>query len=178
MQTTGTERLRAELKQAAAPQMKAEEKSQAIFQSSLDVLLIVVEEGSYGEAKLIRKGHDLKKIVLIEDNEDNLILVSATLEDLYEIIAYRTGAEGLAGLRRAKPDLVLLDISLPGMDGLEVLKEIRTDSVLRDLRVIALTAHAMEGDREALLAAGFNDYVVKPIIEEQRLLDTIASLFA
>ncbi len=160
MQTTGTERLHADLKQTAALQMKAEDVPADEQGNEVSESYIWLEVSDTGCGM------------------DTLLLVSAILEDLYEIIAYRTGAEGLAGLRRAKPDLVLLDISLPGMEGLEVLKEIRTDSVLRDLLVIALTAHAMEGDREALLAAGFNEYVVKPIIEEQRLLDAIASLFA
>jgi two-component system sensor histidine kinase/response regulator len=69
--------------------------------------------------------------------------------------------------------LVLLDISLPELDGGEVLRRIRADAVLRHLPVIALTAHAMAGDREKYLAAGFNDYVSKPIVEEQVLLDAI-----
>ena len=68
---------------------------------------------------------------------------------------------------------MLLDISLPEMDGGEVLRRIRADPDLRDLPVIALTAHAMAGDREKYLAAGFNDYVTKPIVDEQILLDAI-----
>ena len=79
----------------------------------------------------------------------------------------------MAGLLADGPDLVLLDISLPEMDGTEVLQWIRRQDVFRDLPVIALTAHAMAGDREKYLAAGFNDYVTKPIIDESVLLEAI-----
>ena len=72
------------------------------------------------------------------------------------------------------PDLVLLDISLRGMDGLEVLQHIRAHARLPKLPVIALTAHAMAGDRERFLAAGFDGYLTKPIIDDEALLRTIA----
>jgi len=70
----------------------------------------------------------------------------------------------------------LLDVSLPEMDGTEVLRRIRADAGLRDLPVIALTAHAMSGDREKYLAAGFDEYVTKPIVDETLLLDAIKRL--
>jgi CheY-like chemotaxis protein len=82
------------------------------------------------------------------------------------------------GLRQERPDLVLLDISLPGMDGVAVLREIRADAGLRDLPVIALTAHAMAGDREKYTAFGFDDYVTKPIVDEEILLSAINRLLA
>ncbi|MCB1034207.1 MAG: response regulator, partial [Acidobacteria bacterium] len=94
----------------------------------------------------------------------------------FELAEYGNGPDGLAGMRAHRPDLVLLDISLPGMDGLEVLREIRGDDVLRGLPVVALTAHAMSGDRERLLAAGFDSYISKPILDEERLLAEINSL--
>ncbi|HEY2027353.1 MAG TPA: response regulator, partial [Gemmatimonadaceae bacterium] len=75
-------------------------------------------------------------------------------------------------------DLVLLDISLPGMDGNEILARIRRDNRLRRLPVIALTAHAMSGDREKYLAAGFNDYITKPIVDETILLGAISRWLA
>ena len=115
----------------------------------------------------------MKNIAVIEDNPDNRMLVRAILEDLYEITEYESGRAGLAGLRANHPDLVLLDISLPEMDGTEVLREIRGDAALRDLPVIALTAHAMAGDREKYLDAGFNEYVTKPIVDEDVLLSAI-----
>ncbi|NIP57478.1 MAG: response regulator, partial [Gemmatimonadetes bacterium] len=102
-----------------------------------------------------------QKIAVVEDNPDNRMLVQALLEDRYEIVEYETGKEAVAGLEDADPDLVLLDISLPEMDGPEVLAWIRDTAALSDLPVIALTAHAMAGDREKYLAPGFNDYVTK-----------------
>ena len=118
----------------------------------------------------------MKKIAVIEDNPDNQLLLEAILGDLYQLAAYETGTEGLAGLKQEKPDLVLLDISLPEIDGTEVLRQVRADESLRDLPVIALTAHAMAGDRDKYLEAGFDDYVTKPIVEEEVLLGAIEHL--
>ena len=120
----------------------------------------------------------MKKIAVVEDNPDNRLLVQVILESLYEVIEYENGFTALAGMARQKPDLVLLDVSLPGMDGSEVLQRIRADGELRELPVIALTAHAMTGDREKYLAAGFDDYVTKPIVDETLLLDAIKNLLA
>lgn len=113
------------------------------------------------------------KIAVVEDNPDNRFLVQALLEDMYDISEFETGQEAVAGLLADNPDLVLLDISLPEMDGTEVLQWIREQESLKDVPVIALTAHAMAGDREKYLAAGFNDYVTKPIIDEAILLEAI-----
>ena len=113
------------------------------------------------------------KIAVVEDNPDNRLLVNAILEDSYEISEYETGVEAVEGLAGNPPDLVLLDISLPEMDGTEVLAWIRQQPQFRELPVIALTAHAMAGDREKYLAAGFNDYVTKPIVDEDVLLGAI-----
>ena len=76
------------------------------------------------------------------------------------------------------PDVVLLDVSLPGMDGLEVLARMRHHPALRGVPVVAVTAHAMAGDRERYLAAGFDGYVPKPIVDDQFLIDTIEALLA
>ena len=113
------------------------------------------------------------KIAVIEDNPDNRMLVQALLEDQYEISEYETGVEAVEGLGGDIPDLVLLDISLPEMDGTEVLAWIRQQDELKDIPVIALTAHAMAGDRDKYLAAGFNDYVTKPIVDEDVLIEAI-----
>jgi len=115
----------------------------------------------------------MKTIAVVEDNPDNRLLVKAILEDQYKIVEYENGIEALEGLKQVKPDLVILDVSLPKMDGTEVVRRIREDVSLRDLPVIALTAHAMPGDREKLLEAGFNDYVTKPIIDIDILCDAI-----
>jgi CheY-like chemotaxis protein len=114
------------------------------------------------------------KIAVVEDNPDNRLLVSAILEDEYEIDEYENGREAMAGLEADPPDLVLLDISLPEIDGLEVLTWIRQQPVLAGLPVIALTAHAMAGDREKYLGAGFDEYVTKPILDESVLLEAIS----
>jgi CheY-like chemotaxis protein len=117
----------------------------------------------------------MKKIAVVEDNPDNRLLVQVILESLYEVTDYETGSSAIEGLQRDIPDLVLLDVSLPEMDGTEVLRRIRADDRLRHLPVIALTAHAMATDREKFLAAGFDDYVSKPIVDENLLLDAIKS---
>lgn len=113
------------------------------------------------------------KIAVVEDNPDNRLLVQAILDDLYEISEYETGIDAVRGLEEDRPDLVLLDISLPEMDGPEVLAWIRQQPELESIPVIALTAHAMAGDREKFLSQGFDDYVTKPIIDEDVLLDAI-----
>jgi CheY-like chemotaxis protein/HPt (histidine-containing phosphotransfer) domain-containing protein len=115
----------------------------------------------------------MKKIAVVEDNPDNRLLARVMLESFYEVVEYETGFAALEGIPKEKPDLVLLDISLPQLDGAEVLRRLRSEAALRHLPIIALTAHAMAGDREKYLAAGFNDYVGKPIIDEQVLLEAI-----
>jgi CheY-like chemotaxis protein len=112
-------------------------------------------------------------IAVVEDNADNRLLLQALLADRYALVEFDNGADALAGLAASLPDLVLLDISLPGMDGNEILARIRADERLRSLPVIALTAHAMAGDREKYLSEGFNDYITKPIVDETVLLGAI-----
>ncbi len=116
----------------------------------------------------------MKRIAIVEDNPDNRLLALALLEGMYDCVEYETGIEAIAGLPHSLPDLILLDISLPGMDGVETLRHIRAHPLLGHLPVIALTAHAMSGDREKYLDAGFNDYVTKPIVDETILLGSIA----
>jgi two-component system, cell cycle response regulator DivK len=113
------------------------------------------------------------KVAVVEDNPDNRLLVQAILDDRYDITEYEAGAEAVSGILSDPPDLVLLDISLPGMDGTEVLRRIREDVRLEGVPVIALTAHAMSGDREKYIEMGFSDYVTKPIVDEDVLLDAI-----
>lgn len=103
-------------------------------------------------------------ILLIEDNEQNAYLVSYLLgARQWQVI---TAADGPTGLRLADsdpPDLILLDIQLPGMNGYEVARRLRTRSRLKDTPIIAVTSYAMPGDRESCLAAGCTDYIEKPI---------------
>lgn len=118
----------------------------------------------------------MTRIALVEDNPDNRLLVRAILDELYDIEEYESGPEALDGIRAERPALVLLDISLPAMDGTEVLRRLRERESLRALPVIALTAHAMAGDREKYLGLGFDAYVTKPIVDETVLLGEIERL--
>jgi CheY-like chemotaxis protein len=115
----------------------------------------------------------MRKIAVVDDNADNRLIIRTILEDQYEIMEFSGGMEAIEGFRKNRPDVVILDISLPEMDGTEILRRIREDAVLQDLPVIALTAHAMVGDREKYLSVGFNDYVAKPILDMNVLFSTI-----
>ena len=115
----------------------------------------------------------MRKIAVVDDNADNRLIIRTILEDHYDIIEFSSGMEAIEGFKKSKPDVVILDISLPEMDGTEILRRIRGDPNLHDLPVIALTAHAMVGDREKYLAAGFNDYVAKPILDMSVLFSAI-----
>lgn len=117
-------------------------------------------------------------VAVVEDNPDNRLLVRAMLEDRYDIDEYEAGPPALAAFHSRRPALVLLDISLPGMDGMQVLAEIRADEALHTLPVVALTAHAMSDDQDRFLAAGFDAYVAKPIVDEQILFAAIEGLVA
>jgi two-component system cell cycle response regulator DivK len=113
------------------------------------------------------------RVAVVEDNPDNRMLVEALLEDLYDLSEYETGVAACEGLPHNIPELILLDISLPEMDGTEVLAWLKTQDELKDIPVIALTAHAMAGDREKFLSIGFDEYVTKPILDEDLLIDAI-----
>ncbi len=105
-----------------------------------------------------------KTILYIEDNFHNRRLVRKVLVSRgYNVEEAADGVEGLQKIRELRPDVVLLDISLPRMDGIEVIKHVREDPELWNIPVIALTASAMVGDRERFLAAGCDDYLSKPV---------------
>jgi len=105
-------------------------------------------------------------ILVVEDNPDNMITLRAVLGDSYNILEATDGKEGLKAILEERPDLVLLDISLPLMDGYQVVQEIKENKDVSDIPVIAMTAHAMKGDKEKILAAGCDDYISKPIDPE------------
>ncbi|KJR42702.1 response regulator receiver protein [Candidatus Magnetoovum chiemensis] len=120
----------------------------------------------------------MKKILVIEDNQDSMDLVEAILESAYEVIKTSDSRESLRLAIKHKPDLIILDISMPYMDGPEVLEKIKESHVLKYTPVIALTAHAMAGDRENYLAKGFDGYVSKHIVDESILIDAVERLLA
>ena len=115
----------------------------------------------------------MRRVAVVDDNADNRLIIRTILEDQYEIMEFSSGLEALEGFKQMPPDVVILDISLPEMDGTEILRRLRSDEQLRGLPVIALTAHAMIGDREKYLHEGFNDYVAKPILDMSVLFSTI-----
>ncbi len=115
----------------------------------------------------------MNRIAVVEDNPDNRMLLQAMLDGAYEIDEYETGTHALEAITKHSADLVLLDISLPGMDGLEVLRHLRANPLTAGIPVIALTAHAMTGDRERFLAAGFDGYLTKPIVDDAELVAVI-----
>jgi two-component system, cell cycle response regulator DivK len=106
------------------------------------------------------------KILYVEDNEDNAAMLSAWLEiegDL-EVIVATNGAQGVELAVREAPDLVLMDLYLPGMTGFEAARQIRANGASRGIPIIALSAHAMEDDRVKALAAGCDEFETKPIV--------------
>jgi CheY-like chemotaxis protein len=116
------------------------------------------------------------KILLVEDNEMNRDMLSRRLQRRgYEMLIAVDGESGLALTRSDAPALVLMDMSLPGIDGWEVTRQLKADPATRAIPVIALTAHAMAGDREHALAAGCDDFDIKPI-DLDRLLGKIEAL--
>ncbi len=120
----------------------------------------------------------MKCIFLVEDNQDNADLIRDILEDRFHLLHFNQPEILLRGLREKTlpmAELFLLDISLPGMDGVDLLRAIRQLSGYGDIPAIALTAHALAHDRGRFLSAGFNDYVSKPIVDEDLLLDAISN---
>lgn len=111
----------------------------------------------------------MPRIAVVEDNEDSRVLLQAVLEPEFEVATYDTGARGLVGIRRSPPDVVLLDISMPGLDGTHVIRVLRAGVQTAGLPVVALTAHAMVGDRERYLRMGFDGYLAKPITDFELL---------
>jgi two-component system, cell cycle response regulator DivK len=118
----------------------------------------------------------LARILIVEDNEMNRDMLTRRLQRKgYDVVSATDGQAGLDSARRKAPDLVLMDMSLPVLDGWEATRQFKADGDLRQIPVIALTAHAMSGDREKALAAGCDDYDTKPI-ELPRLLEKIEAL--
>ena len=104
------------------------------------------------------------RILLVEDNELNRDMLRRRLSHRgYEVLLAANGRQGIEMARRHKPDVVLMDLSLPEIDGWQVTRLLKSDAQTRDIPVVALTAHAMLGDREKALEAGCDDYATKPV---------------
>jgi len=118
----------------------------------------------------------MRKIAIIEDVEDNRDLLYYLLRDEFTVTRFSSGEEALRQFAVDTPDLIVLDIRLPGIDGVEVLKRVRQHEQLRNIPVLALTAHAMSGDREKYLSAGFDEYASKPIVDLTGFVGTVHRL--
>jgi CheY-like chemotaxis protein len=106
----------------------------------------------------------MKRVLVVEDNKNNMRLIVKLLENKgYETIKAETGEEGVGLAAEEKPDLILMDIKLPGIDGIEATKQIRASETDGRVLIIALTSYAMAGDREKLMQGGFNGYIEKPL---------------
>jgi len=111
-----------------------------------------------------------KRILVVEDQEDNRrILRDLLMASGYELIEATTGEEGLALAERETPDLILMDIQLPGMDGYEVTRRIKANPALKHIPIIAVTSYALSGDDQKAFAAGCDGYVTKPFSPRQLL---------
>ena len=116
----------------------------------------------------------MAKILIVEDNEMNRDMLSRRLgRKGYDVLIATDGAEGVAIAAEIKPDIILMDMSLPVLDGWEATRQLKADPATQAIPIIALTAHAMASDREQALAAGCDDYDTKPI-EFARLLEKIS----
>ena len=109
----------------------------------------------------------MKKVLVVEDVDFNRELIVQLLEDKYHVIEAVNGQQGVELADRERPDLILMDLSLPVMDGWEATRRLKANDDLRSIPVIALTAHAMVGDEGKALAAGCDDYLVKPLDEDE-----------
>lgn len=105
----------------------------------------------------------LPRVLLVEDNADNRRLMQRIIGDLATLLEASDGAEGLRLAQAERPDLILMDLSLPVMSGWDVTLRLKADPATRHIPIVVVSAHAMEGDREKAIAAGCDAYVAKPI---------------
>ena len=120
----------------------------------------------------------MPRILYIEDTENNRILVKRRLEkNGFQVLAAENAEEGLARARAEMPDLILMDMGMPDIDGWSATRQLKADPKLKGIPVIAVTAHAMQGDREKALDAGCDEYETKPF-DFARLIEKIQALLA
>ena len=114
----------------------------------------------------------MKKILIVEDVEFNRDLLTQLLEEEFQVIAARDGQAGIEAAERERPDVILMDLSLPIIDGWEATRRLKAHQDLKAIPVIALTAHAMRGDEAKARASGCDDFLTKPI-DENLLFETL-----
>ncbi len=120
----------------------------------------------------------MTKILYVEDNDDNVYMLKSRLERRgYTVCVATDGEQGMEMARTEAPALIIMDLSLPTVDGWEATRRLKSDEETRRIPIIALSAHAMVGDRESALEAGCDDYDTKPV-EFQRLLEKIEALLS
>jgi len=120
----------------------------------------------------------MPKVLYVEDNDDNVYMMRGRLTRVgFDIIVATDGEQGVAMATTEAPDLILMDLRLPGIDGWEATRRIKTAPATKHIPIIALSAHAMAGDRERTLAAGCDDYDTKPV-DFPRLVEKIQTLLA
>ena len=117
----------------------------------------------------------MKRILVVEDVEFNRDLIVQLLEDQYEVLTAADGDEGIQRAERDRPDLILMDLSLPVIDGWEATRRIKANEALRHIPIIALSAHAMAGDEAKALQSGCDDYISKPL-DEHVLFEKLGKL--
>jgi two-component system, cell cycle response regulator DivK len=114
-----------------------------------------------------------KTVLLVEDNEDNLVVYRTILEHVgFVVIEARDGEEGVSRARTQRPDIILMDISIPKMDGWEATERLKADGETAGIPIIALTAHALEEDRLKAMKAGCDGYLAKPV-EPRRVVQEV-----
>jgi two-component system, cell cycle response regulator DivK len=119
------------------------------------------------------------KVLYVEDNDDNVYMLKMRLELLgdFDVVAAPDGEQGCAMALRERPDVILMDLEMPVVDGWEATRRLKDDPQTRDIPIIALSAHALAGDREKALAAGCDEFDTKPI-EFERLVATLRRVLA
>jgi two-component system, cell cycle response regulator DivK len=119
------------------------------------------------------------KVLYVEDNDDNVYMLKMRLELLgdFEVVAAEDGEKGCAMVLSERPDLILMDLEMPRVDGWEATRRLKADPQTRDIPIVALSAHALAGEREKALAAGCDEFDTKPI-EFDRLVATLRRVLA
>ncbi|MBV8243713.1 MAG: response regulator [Hyphomicrobiales bacterium] len=121
----------------------------------------------------------MTKVLYVEDNDDNVYMLKMRLELLndFEVVTAEDGEKGCAMALSEHPDIILMDLEMPGVDGWEATRRLKNDPKTRDIPIIALSAHALAGSRETALAAGCDEFDTKPV-EFERLVATVRRLLA